>query len=71
MKIGGMWNLNHDIISPKLYELLIHIELQGDTTMDLNNVYNHISMCLNAATILQEELLPDYHTIKRHSKFHK
>ena len=25
MKIGGMWNLKHEIISPKFYELLIKI----------------------------------------------
>ena len=27
-KIGGMWNLKHDIRSPKLYELLIKIGLK-------------------------------------------
>ena len=27
-KSGGIWNLKHDIISPKLFELLIKIELK-------------------------------------------
>ena len=65
----GMWTLKHDIISAKFYELPIKIELKGDTALDLKNFYNHIKMCLNAVTILQEDLIPDYHSIKRHSKF--
>ena len=36
----GMWNIKHDISSPKFYKLLIKIELKGDTTMDLKNFYN-------------------------------
>ena len=43
-KIGGMWNLKHEISSPKLYELLRKTELKGDTALDLNNLYNHIKM---------------------------
>ena len=32
-KIGGMINLNHEINSTKLYELIIKIELKGDTSI--------------------------------------
>ena len=68
-KIGGMWNLKHEISSPKFYELLIKTELKGDTALDLKNFYNHIKMSLNAVTRLREDLLPDYQSIKRHSEF--
>ena len=34
-KIGGMWTLKHEIISPKFYELLIKTELKGDNALDL------------------------------------
>ena len=37
--------------------------------MDLNNVYNHIKMCINMVTILREGLLTAYQTIKQHSNF--
>ena len=49
-KIGSMWNLKHDIISPRLYELLINTELKGYNDMELKNFYNHIKMCLYADT---------------------
>ena len=65
-KIGGIWNLKHDISSPKLYELLIKTEIKGDTAMELNNFYNHTKMCLNEMTRLQEDLLPAYESIRRH-----
>ena len=68
-KIGGMWTLKHAISSPKLYELIIKTELKGDTDMDLKNFYNHIKVCLNAVTRLQEDLLPYYQSIKRQSEF--
>ena len=58
-KIGGMWTLKYDISSPKLYELLINIELKLVTTLDIKNLYNHVKMCLNAVTRLREDLLPD------------
>ena len=48
-----MWTLKHDIISPKFYEILIEIELKGYTTINLNNFYRHINMCLNAVTRLR------------------
>ena len=51
-KIGCMWTLKHDNIPPIFYELLVKIELKGDTTLDLKNFYNHIKMCLNAVTRL-------------------
>ena len=51
-KIGGMWTLKHEISSPKLYDLLMKIELKGDTALDLNNLYNHIKMFLNTVTRL-------------------
>ena len=49
-KIGGIWNIKHDISSPKFYELLIKTELKEDTAMDIKNFYNHINMFLNAVT---------------------
>ena len=64
-----MWTLKHDISSPKFYDLLIMTELKGDNGMDLNTFYSHTKMCLNAVTILQEDLLPDYQYIKRLSDF--
>ena len=67
MKIGGIWTLKHEISSPRFYELLIKIELRGDTAMDLKNFYNHINMCLNVVTILREDFLIGYHSINRHS----
>ena len=62
-KIGGIWTLKHEIRSPKFYELLIKTELKGYTDLDINNFYNHIKMCLNAVTRLQEDLLPGYKSI--------
>ena len=59
IKIGGIWTLKHEISSPKLYELLIKTELKVDTALDIKNFLNHIKMCLNAVTILREDLLPD------------
>ena len=69
MEIGGMWTLKHEIRSPKCHELIIKIELKGDTTLDLRNLYNHIKLCINAVTRLQEDLLSDHQSIKIHSKF--
>ena len=69
IKIGGMWNVKHEIISPNLYELLINTELKVNTAMDLKNFYNHIKMCLNSVTRLREDLLPSCQYIKRHSDF--
>ena len=66
-RIDGMWTLKNDIIPPKFYELLINTELKGDTDMDLRKFYNHIKMCLNVVTRLQEDLLPGYQSIKIHS----
>ena len=37
-KIGGMWTLKHEIISPKFYELLVKTELKGDTSVNLKNL---------------------------------
>ena len=68
-KIGGMWTLKHEISSPKFYDLLIKKELKGDTALDLKNFFNHVKICLNAVTRLREDLLPYYHSIKRHSDF--
>ena len=49
-KIGGMWNLKHEIRSQNFYELLIKTELKGNTALDLKNFYNHIKMYINAVT---------------------
>ena len=57
--IGGMWNLKYDISSPKFYEIIINTYLKGDTAIDLKNLYNHINVCLNLVTILQEDSIPD------------
>ena len=46
--IGGIGTLKHEIRSQKFYELLINTELKGDTSMYLDNFYNHIKMCINA-----------------------
>ena len=66
---GGIWNLKHEISSPKLYEHLIKTELKGDTDLDPKDSYKHINMCLNTATKTREDFLPGYQSIKRHSKF--
>ena len=68
-KIGGIWTLKHEIISPKFYELLIKTELKGDTALDIKKFYNYIKMCLNAVTRNLEDLLTGYHYTKRHSDF--
>ena len=68
-KIGGVWRLKHEIISPKFYELLINKYLKGDTDMELKSFYSYINMCINAAIRLQEYILPDYQYIKRHYEF--
>ena len=54
-----MWTLKHEISLPRFYELLIKIELKGDTALDLNNFYNHAKMSINAVTRLREDLLTD------------
>ena len=69
LKIGDMWNLKHDIISPKFDDLLIKTPLKGDTDLDLKNFYNHINMCLNVVTRIRDYLLPAYNSIKRHFEF--
>ena len=67
--IGDMWTLKHEISSPRFYELLIKIELKGDTDLYLKDFFNQIKMCLNAVNRLREDLLLDYQSIKRHSEF--
>ena len=52
-KIGGMWILKHDINSTKFYELLIKTDIKVNTTMDLNNFYKHIKVCLIEMTIIR------------------
>ena len=47
-KNGGMWTLKHKTVSKKFYELLTKTELNGDNTLELNNLYNDINMCINA-----------------------
>ena len=59
-----MWNLTHEISSPKLYEIRMNTELKRDTDLDLNIFYNHINMCFNAVAILLEDLLPACQSIK-------
>ena len=69
MKIGDIWNIKHEISSPKFYELLIKTELKGNTALNLSTFYNHIKMCFVEVTILLEDLLTAYQSIKRHSEF--
>ena len=52
-KIGGMWTLKYEIISPKFYELLIKTELKEGTSLDLKKFYSNIKMCLNVVTRIQ------------------
>ena len=66
-----MWNIKHEIISPNFYELIIKIEIKGGTALDLKNFYNHINICLNVVTRLQEDLITDYQSIKIHFDFEK
>ena len=68
-KIGGMWTLKHEISSTQFYEILIKTEIKGENALYLNNFCNHNKLCLNEVTILQENLLPYYHYITRHSDF--
>ena len=68
-KVVGMWTLKNDINSPKFYELLIKTELKGNIAIDIKNSYNHIKMSLNVVTRLQQDRLPTYYSIKRHSEF--
>ena len=68
-KISGMWTPKHEIISPKFCGLLIKTELKCESSMDLNNFYNHINFCINAVTRIQEDLLPGYQFMERHSEF--
>ena len=47
-RIGGMWILKHEIISPKLHELIIKAILKGGTEMDLNTIqksHKDVSQC--------------------------
>ena len=67
--IGGMWTLKHDISSPRFYELLIKIELKGETALDLKNFYNHIKMSLNAVTRLKVDLFHYYLSVNKNSEF--
>ena len=64
-----MWTLKYEISSPKFYELLIKIELKGYTALDLKNFYKPINMSRNEVTIIKENLLPSYQSIKIHSEF--
>ena len=68
-KIGGMWNIKHEISSPKFYKILVNTWLKVDTALELNKFYNDINMCLILVTRLQEDFLPAYQYIKRHSEF--
>ena len=64
-----MWTLKHEISLPRFYELLIKIELKGDTALDLNNFYNHVRISLNAVNRLKVDFLPDHLSINKNSEF--
>ena len=68
-KNGVIWTLKHEISSPKFYDILIKIKLKGKNALNLRNFYGRTKMYLNAVTILREDFLPDYHSIKRYSEF--
>ena len=38
-KIGFVWNLKHDIILPKIYELLVNTKLKGSTSHENETNY--------------------------------
>ena len=67
--IGGMWTLKHEISSPRFYELLVKIELKGDTALYIKNFYNNVKMSLDAVTRLREQLIPDFFSIKKNDDF--
>ena len=58
-----MWTLKHEIILPKFYELLIKIELKGETNLNFNNICNHTKISLNAFETLKEDFLPPFNQI--------
>ena len=64
-----MWTLKNMVISPKFYEILINTDLKGETSLELDNLYNHIKMYLNSVNRLQEELLRGKQSINRNSDF--
>ena len=62
-------NLKHEINWPKLYEFLISTKLKGETALDTKNLYNHIKMCLNVATIRRQNIIHEYQKIKSNFGF--
>ena len=48
-----MWDIKHEISSPKSFEILIKTELKVDTDLEPRNLYNHVKMCLNVLKRLQ------------------
>ena len=44
VKNGDMCNLKHEIISPKFNELIIKIEIKGDTSLNLKKHNNNIQI---------------------------
>ena len=67
-KISAMWNLKHEIRSPKFYELLIKTELKRENYLELNNFYNYIKMYINKVARIQKDILPAYYYINKHSE---
>ena len=57
-KMGVIWTFKHDMIDPKLYEILLTTELKGENYLDLNNLYTHAKMSLKAKKELREDILP-------------
>ena len=44
IKIDGIWTLKHEIVSSKLYEILIKTQIKGYTAVDLKNFYKRINI---------------------------
>ena len=70
-KIDEMCNITHDIISPKLYELILRNELKVYTSFNLENLYNHLNMYVNEAIKLREYIFPSFKVIKNYITFHE
>ena len=55
--IEDMRTLKHQIITPKLYELIIKGELKQDTSLYVNNFYSRVKISLNAVTNIKNYFL--------------
>ena len=59
-KSSGMWNIKHEIISPKFYGIFIKKYLKGENDINLKKFYNTVNICPNVVAKLQEDILTSY-----------